>query len=48
MERPNVLLALPDSELAGAEAALRRAGLEPIRLDESSTHVDLAAIDCDE
>ena len=48
MERPNVLLALPDGELAAAEAALRRAGFEPVRLDESGPHVDLAAIDCDE
>lgn len=48
MERPNVLLALPDGELASAEAALRRAGFEPIRLNESGPAVDLAAIDCDE
>src|SRR4029077_14616055 len=48
MERPNVLLALPDGELAATEAALRRAGFEPVRLDESGPHVDLAAIDCDE
>jgi pilus assembly protein CpaE len=48
MERPNVLLALPDGELAATEAALRRAGFEPVHLDESSSHVDLAAIDCDE
>jgi len=48
MERPNVLLALPDGELAATERALRRAGFEPVRLDESGPHVDLAAIDCDE
>lgn len=48
MERPNVLLALPDGVLAATEAALRRAGFEPVRLDESGPHVDLAAIDCDE
>jgi pilus assembly protein CpaE len=48
MERPNVLLALPDGELSATEAALRRAGFEPVRLDESGPHVDLAAIDCDE
>jgi pilus assembly protein CpaE len=48
MERPNVLLALPDGELAAAESALRRAGFEPVRLDEAGPHVDLAAIDCDE
>src|SRR5947207_2000944 len=48
MERPNVLLALPDGQLAAAETALRRAGFEPVRLDESGPHVDRAAIDCDE
>jgi MinD-like ATPase involved in chromosome partitioning or flagellar assembly len=48
MERPNVLLALPDGELVAAEAALRRAGFEPIRLNESGPAVELAVIDCDE
>src|SRR5437868_13816892 len=48
MERPNVLLALPDGELAATEAALRRAGFAAVRLDESGPHVDLAAIDCDQ
>ena len=46
MERPSVLLALADDELALTEDALRRAGFEPVRPD-ASVQPDLAVIDCD-
>jgi pilus assembly protein CpaE len=50
MERPTVLLALADDEIAATEDALRRAGFEPAQFDGLSTTSDspaLAVIDCD-
>jgi pilus assembly protein CpaE len=47
MERPTVLLALADAEIAATESALRRAGFEPFVAGADHAAADLAVLDCD-